>query len=202
MSMLRPGWTVLALALPALAPAATLTAQDAGRVAFDSASLAWDAGRYPEALARLERLLTGPNKDTLRRPIALLTGEYYRTTELARDGQGLTWTRDGRRLAFVTVVSEVPRTIVLRFGEDGRVAGADTLPGRRAVFSPDGGSIAYLGTAPSAELDSARSLLAATPAGAGSEGARQRRSSRRSCGAWRLPPPGWWSALWRTARSE
>ncbi len=174
MSMLRSGWTVLALAL--VPPA--LFAQDAARVAFDSASLAWDAGRYPEALARLERLLTGPSRDTLRRPVALLTGEYYRTTELAPDGQDLVWSRDGRRLAFGVAVAEVPRTIVLRFGEDGRVAGADTLPGRRAVFSSDGGSIAYLGTAPSAELDSARSLLAATPAGAGSEGARRRQEQQ------------------------
>src|SRR3954452_1660221 len=124
--MLRPGWTILTLAL--LAPAPTLLAQDAGRVAFDSASLAWDAGRYPEALARLERLLTGPSRDTLRRPIALLTGEYYRTTELALDGQDLVWSREGRRLAFGTAVAEVPRAIVLRFGDDGRVAGADTLP--------------------------------------------------------------------------
>ena len=174
MSMFRSGWTVVALAL---APPA-LSAQDAARVAYDSASLAWDAGRYPEALARLERLLTGPSRDTLRRPIALLTGEYYRTTELALDGQDLVWSRDGRRLAFGTAVAEVPRTIVLRFGDDGRVAGADTLPGRRAVFSPDGGSIAYLGTAPSAELDSARGLLAATPAGAGSDGARRRQEQQ------------------------
>jgi hypothetical protein len=174
MSMLRSGWTVLALAL--VPPA--LYAQDAARVAFDSASLAWDAGRYPEALARLERLLTGPSRDTLRRPIALLTGEYYRTTELAPDGQDLVWSRDGRRLAFGTAVAEVPRTIVLRFGDDGRVAGADTLPGRRAVFSPDGGSIAYLGTSPSADLDSARSLLAGTPVAAGSEGARRRQAQQ------------------------
>ena len=174
MSMLRSGWTVLALAL--VPPA--LFAQDAARVAFDSASLAWDAGRYPEALGRLERLLTGPSRDTLRRPIALLTGEYYRTIELAPDGQDLVWSRDGRRLAFGTAVAEVPRTIVLRFGDDGRVAGADTLPGRRAVFSPDGGSIAYLGTSPSADLDSARSQLAATPDGAGSDGARRRQEQQ------------------------
>src|SRR4051794_433341 len=171
MSMLRPGWTILTLTL--LAPAPTLLAQDAGRAAFDSASLAWDTGRYPEALSRLEKLLTGPDRDTLRRPIALLTGEFYRTAELARDGQGLVWSRDGRRLAFTAEVAEAPRTFVLRFGEAGRWAGAAPLPGRRAVFSPDGGSIAYLATAPSAELDAARSLLAATPAGAGSEGARQ-----------------------------
>jgi hypothetical protein len=169
MGPLRSGLIGLALALSA----PVVSAQDAARAAFDSASLAWDAGRYPEALSRLERLLTGPSRDTLRRPIALLTGEFYRTVELAPDGQDLTWSPDGRRLAYEVEVAEVPRTVVLRFGDDGRVAGADTLPGRGAVFSPDGGAIAYLGTAPSPALDSARSVLAATPVQAGSDGARR-----------------------------
>ena len=164
------GWFLLVI----LAGPPGLAAQAAPDAAFDSASLAWEAGRYPEALSRLERLLTGPDRDALRRPIALLTGEYYRTTELAPDGRDLRWSADGRRLAFLTIVAEAPRTIVLRFGDDGRVAGADTLSGRAATFSPDGGQLAYLGTAPSAELDSARRVLAATPAEAGSEGARKR----------------------------
>jgi hypothetical protein len=162
-----------AIAVALTVTASALAAQSPAQVAFDSASRAWEAGRYPEALSRLERLLAGPSRDTLRRQIALLTGEYYRTIELAPDGQDLTWSSDGRRLAVETELTEVPRTIVLRFGDDGRVAGADTLPGRGAVFSPDAGVIAYLGTAPSAALDSARALLAATPAGAGSDGARR-----------------------------
>ena len=169
MGWLRSGYIVVALAV---SPSA-LAAQSPAQVAFDSASLAWDAGRYPEALSRLERLLTGSSRDTLRRQIALLTGEYYRTVELAPDGQDLTWSTDGSRLAYETELTDVPRTIMLRFGDDGRVAGADTLPGRGAVFSPDVGAIAYLSTAPSPALDSARALLAATPAGAGSEGARR-----------------------------
>ena len=169
MGLLRSAGAVVIFAVSASA----LAAQSPAQAAFDSASLAWDAGRYPEALSRLERLLTGPSRDTLRRQIALLTGEYYRTVELAPDGQDLTWSTDGSRLAYETELTEVPRTIVLRFGDDGRVAGADTLPGRGAIFSPDAGSIAYLATAPSAALDSARALLAATPAGAGSEGARR-----------------------------
>jgi hypothetical protein len=169
MRLLRWGPIAVGLAVSTTA----LAAQSPAQVAFDSASLAWEAGRYPEALSRLERLLAGPSRDTLRRQIALLTGEYYRTVELAPDGQALTWSSDGRRLAFETELTEVPRTIVLRFGDDGRVAGADTLSGRGAVFAPDAGAIAYLGTAPSPALDSARALLAATPAGAGSEGARR-----------------------------
>ena len=100
----RPGWTVVALAL--FRPRCRLRTPAGWPTT--APSLAWDAGRYPEALARLERLLTGPNRDTLRRPIALLTGECYRTTELALDGQGLVWSRDGRRLAFGTSVAEVP----------------------------------------------------------------------------------------------
>lgn len=170
--MRQPQYGRVLLALVLGAP--PLAAQAGPGVAFDSASLAWEAGRYPEALARLERLLTGPDRDALRRPIALLTGEYYRTTELAPDGRDLRWSADGRRLSFLTTVDEAPRTILLGFGADGRVASTDTLFGRAAAFSLDGGEIAYIGTAPSAELDSARRALAATPLEAGSEGARKR----------------------------
>ncbi len=53
--------------------------QTSARVGFDSAQYAWQAGRYVEALGRLERLLTGPTWDSLLAPIAQITGEPYRT---------------------------------------------------------------------------------------------------------------------------
>ncbi|HVJ99608.1 MAG TPA: hypothetical protein VM365_02045, partial [Gemmatimonadales bacterium] len=68
----------LLLALPG-----ALVAQMPARVALDSARYAWEAGRYPEALQRLERILTGPARDSMLASIALLTGELYRTRELA-----------------------------------------------------------------------------------------------------------------------
>ena len=81
-------WTTL---VAAAAGWGRLEAQVPGRIAFDSAAYAWEAGRYPEALERLQRLLAGPARDTLLEPIALLTGELYRTRELAPSGAPSCW---------------------------------------------------------------------------------------------------------------
>ena len=70
-------WTTL---VAAAAGWGRLEAQVPGRIAFDSAAYAWEAGRYPEALERLRRLLAGPARDTLLEPIALLTRTPFRDT--------------------------------------------------------------------------------------------------------------------------
>jgi hypothetical protein len=125
------------LALPG-APVAQVPA----RVAFDSAKYAWDAGRYPEALQRLERLLTGPTGDSLLAPIALLTGELYRTRELAPDASDPRWSPAGELLAYEIGGDSARRSVLL----DANTASArpDTLAGYAATFSPDGSELAYL----------------------------------------------------------
>jgi Peptidase family M28/WD40-like Beta Propeller Repeat len=127
----------LLLALPG-AP----VAQEPARVAFDSARYAWEAGRYPEALQRLERLLTGPAGGTLLAPIALLTGELYRTRELAPDASDPRWSPAGALLAYEIGGDSARRSVLL----DANTASArpDTLPGYAATFSPDGSELAYL----------------------------------------------------------
>ena len=120
-----------------------LESQVSARVAFDSAAYAWEAGRYPEALERLERLLTGPGRDTLLAPIALLTGELYRTREIAPDAASPRWSPDGTMLAYEIGPDTAPRSVLL----DLNVAGPlrpDTLPGYAATFAPDGSELAYL----------------------------------------------------------
>src|SRR5688572_4308329 len=98
----------LLLALPG-APVAQVPAG----VAFDSAKYAWDAGRYPEALQRLERLLTGPARDSLLAPIALLTGELYRTRELAPDASDPRWSPAGALLAYEIGGDSARRSVLL-----------------------------------------------------------------------------------------
>ncbi|HEY9506724.1 MAG TPA: hypothetical protein VIQ27_12170, partial [Gemmatimonadales bacterium] len=83
-----------------LAAPAALAAQVPARVAFDSAKYAWEAGRYPDALQRLERILSGPARDSLLAPVALLTGELYRTREVAPDASDPRWSPAGSLLAY------------------------------------------------------------------------------------------------------
>lgn len=120
-----------------------VASQTSPRVQFDSAAYAWQAGRYVEALERLERLLAGPSRDTLLAPIALLTGELYRTREIAPDASDPRWNRDGSMLAFEIGGDSARRSVLLNLSESGPLR-PDTVPGYAATFAPDGAEIAYL----------------------------------------------------------
>ncbi|MGH7579950.1 MAG: M20/M25/M40 family metallo-hydrolase, partial [Gemmatimonadales bacterium] len=104
---------------------------------------AWQAGNYVEALERMERLLSGPSRDTVLTPIALLTGELYRTREIAPDAADPRWSRDGSMLAFEIGGDSARRSVLLNLGESGPLR-PDTLPGYAAIFAPDGSEIAYV----------------------------------------------------------
>lgn len=125
------------LALPG-----ALGAQVPTRVAFDSARYAWNAGQYPEALQRMERLLAGPARDSLLAPIALLTGELYRTRTLAPDASDPRWSPDGARLLYEIGGDSARRSVLHDASESG--TRPDTLPGYAAAFSPDGRELVYL----------------------------------------------------------
>ena len=115
------------------------------RVAFDSARYAWEAGRYPEALERLERLLDGARPATrCCAPIALLTGELYRTRESSRPTPP---SRAGAPTASTLASTRSAATRRRVGAARPRRSGArrtDTLPGYAAAFAPDGSGIAFL----------------------------------------------------------
>ena len=146
---MRPRSVRLPVLVLALLAAAPLTAQRAGHTAaFDSAYLAWDAGHYDDALARLDRILAGPAAADLLADIAVLTGERYHTIEVAPDGMNPRWSADGRHALYDTPGAGAPgdaerRTVLVRV-EDGRVRPVAELAGHGAVFSPDGARVAWL----------------------------------------------------------
>lgn len=134
--------------LPTLAMAVTLVgaplaAQD--REVFDAAYAAWDRGDYVVALEGLERLLASPGGAALLADVAVLTGERYRTIEVAPDGTNPRWSPDGRHAAY-DLPGDAPRTVVVAV-RDGSVRAVAELAGRGAVFSPDGSRVAWLRTA-------------------------------------------------------
>ena len=140
--MLRP------LALILLLPAAvrTLAAQEPVpaplQAAFDSSALDWAAGRYPDALDRLERLLSAPGGGVLLEQTALLTGELYQTDSLAPDGRELRWSADGRYAMWTSGTGGGRRLSVLDVSRERRAP--VTIAGRAGVFSPTGAELAYL----------------------------------------------------------
>ncbi|NJD17678.1 MAG: M28 family peptidase [Gemmatimonadetes bacterium] len=142
-----------------LLPTAALAQQAGPQAQFAEARLAWEAGRYVEALGALERLLTGPAASQLLEPAALLTGELYRVTELAPDGRAVRWSPDGRHVAFETGAGSEARTRILAV-EGASVRPLAEVPGSGLVFSPSGQEVAYLTVGDTAAL---RRALAALP---------------------------------------
>src|SRR5207342_157757 len=62
----------------------------------------WDAGDYVAALTTYQELLAGPDAAAVLEPIALQTGELFRTTELTTDGANPVFSADSRNFSFET----------------------------------------------------------------------------------------------------
>ncbi|MDQ3518614.1 MAG: M20/M25/M40 family metallo-hydrolase [Gemmatimonadota bacterium] len=118
-------------------------AESGAAVSFDSARIAWESGDYPESLARLESLLQSPDTDEVLEPIALLTGELYRVTEVASDGNTLRWSRDGRVAAYGSGTGAGRRVHLIAVA-NGAVRKIADVPGFGVALAPAGGEAAYL----------------------------------------------------------
>jgi len=158
-----------AMAVPALAPTSG-SAQQPGRAAFDSAYYAWDTGRYPEALARLERLLASAAGDAFIVPAALLTGELYQSTELTVAGASPRWSLDGRVIVFEAGPAADALTRVAAI-EPGGVRTLAELRGRDLVVSANGARAAYFALRETPQLRAARTELGRMQAAGNRQGA-------------------------------
>ena len=127
------------------------------------ADLAWERGDYPTALHAYLTLLDSADGERLLEPIALQTGELFRTTEITTDGGAPRFSPDGRHFTYeagrgvsrVTRLAstETPSTVVA------------TVAGHGAVFSTDGSHLAYLkltATGEMLELERSAEQLAGT----------------------------------------
>ena len=162
---------------------------------FDSANFDWRAGRFPQALARLEHILVTADSANLAR-ISELTGEPFRSTLIATDAVDPVWSPDGRRLAYERRADTAMGAVTaLRDAREFRVVAMDEAPNREIArirgsvpvfLSAD--TVAYLVVRRSAPLDSLRRLSdSLTKAGNGA-GARALRPaiSRHQAEASRL----------------
>jgi len=125
---------------------AAAAADDAATL-FDDARLAWDAGDYVEALEGFQAVLDHADGAAFFDEIALITGELYRTMELAEDGANPRFSPDGQRAAYEHTENGVTATHVVDVSGSMPVA-IDQFEGTDLAFAPDGRSGAYLETTP------------------------------------------------------
>jgi hypothetical protein len=127
-------------------------AADATDTALREATDAWDRGEYVTALTTYLRLLDSPAADRVLEPIALQTGELFRTTELTRDGGSPRFSPDGQHILYEAGADALRTTRVVRLDAAGSFATVATLEGHSARFSADGSTLVYLKVPPSQEL--------------------------------------------------
>lgn len=111
-------------------------------VTFAQASLDWDAGRYPDALRKLDALLTKTVSETEREKIALLTGENWPSTFVGLNGRMPRWSSDGNWIVYETGTGTARTTRLARVTDSIRTIAE--FAGGLAAFSPDAKSLAYV----------------------------------------------------------
>lgn len=111
---------------------------------WDSVQVAWDAGDFPQALRRIQRLLQGPDAERWLEPAALLTGELFVTRELAGDGRAPRWSPGGRYAAWEVGLGSQRRTVIARITAEGTAERVAELAGSGLAFAPGDGFAAYV----------------------------------------------------------
>jgi Tol biopolymer transport system component len=138
--MLRLLLPLLLCTLPAVHAQTTPPAPrpDAVQARYDSAYVAWEDGDYVSALTSFERLLAGADAARFHAPIALVTGELYRSVQVAPDGGRLRWSDDGRLAAYTA-----GRTTHVVDVAGGTIRPVAQVSGGGLAFAPDGSRVAY-----------------------------------------------------------
>jgi hypothetical protein len=150
-----------ALWLATLAAAPLALIASPGDKALATANQQWAEGDYIAALNGYAALLNGADGERYLEPIALQTGELYRSKELTSDGRSPRFSADGRFIAYETGLEVSRRTVVVR--NDRSHAVVAELPGVSATFSPTGRVVAYLKIVETPELSAAARAVDAAP---------------------------------------
>jgi len=143
----------LTIALPsaALIPSAQNTS---ALERFDDARLAWDTGDFLKALDGFEAVLKSVDGDRFFDRIALITGELFKTAEIAADGRTIRVSPDGRYVSFETGPRTTAVTRVATLADPSKIAAE--VRGASFVFSPVPGSAAFLRVKPTPEIAALR----------------------------------------------
>jgi hypothetical protein len=131
---------------------------------LQEAALAWDRGDYITALKTYLQILDSPDAAAAIEPIALQTGELYRTAELTDNGEAPIFSPDGHHLAYETGAGLTRKTRLVPVGDAANSEDALDLAGFGASFFIDGSKVAYLRVPTTGAVAAAQGALDAAPA--------------------------------------
>jgi hypothetical protein len=137
---LLTGAALLSVAAFSLTPG--ITAQTGPADDYAAGFEHWQAGRYDQALPIFIKLIDTPGGAPHLESIALLTGEWFPSVQVAADGRNPRLSPDGRFVSFETGPAVDPVTRVVRAQAGG--APVAEFRGSGAVVSPAGTHIAYI----------------------------------------------------------
>ena len=146
-----------------------LGAAPAGEAPLKNAAVAWDRGDYVAALTIYQDLLASADADAVLAPIALQTGELYRTTELTVDGTAPQLAPSGQYATYETGAAATRVTHLVSLASQPGAGGLTARPvadlaGYGAVFSSDSATLAYLKITLSPELAAVAAEVDRAPA--------------------------------------
>jgi hypothetical protein len=163
LSLLPLAFRSAVLAAAVAAAAAPIAGRFGNEPPIQEASLAWDRGDYTTALKLYLQILDSPGADAALEPIALQTGELYRTIELTGDGEAPIFSPDGKSVAYETGAGLRRITRVVQIENAAAPKVVAELPGFAASFSIDGTKIAYLRTPSGSTAAAAQTAVDAAP---------------------------------------
>lgn len=102
----------------------------------------WEAGRYHEALPKLVGIMKSPSAGEYLERIALLTGEWYPSVEVAADGRVPKLAPNGRFITYEIGPATDPTTRIVRAEAKGPVVAA--IRGGGAVMNATGTHVAWV----------------------------------------------------------
>ncbi len=162
----KPAPVTQAPAPAAPKPAAPVLAASVARAStadsWNHALQQWHDGKYVDAIDALANVLRATDGDAYLERVALLTGEFYKTVEVAQNGRAPRWSPKGEYLAFEVGTGAARGTKVVAAATRKPVA---EVKGWGLVFAADGHTVAYLAPRDSSARNAAivvRDLIAGT----------------------------------------
>ena len=127
------------------------SAQTSTAALYDQAVLDWTRGAYPAGMQKLTTVVSATDGAAYLERVALLTGELFRTTEIATDGRAVRWAPSGNFASYEVGAGRTRATRILDMkGAPKQIA---DVKGYNLTFAPGDQYAAYVAVREEPRID-------------------------------------------------